>query len=88
MAGDVELWAATGKVRSFRACAPAVLWGCLVDVAVSDSAAWLVRYDGDGHRDLLRASRADGHVQTLSFEDLPDGSTTVLGRGYTQIVAP
>ena len=75
--GGAELWAATGKVGSFQACAPALLGGCLVDVAVSDSAAWLVRYDGDGHRDLLRASRVDGHVQTLSFEDLLPGATDV-----------
>ena len=76
--GDVELWAAAGKVQSFRACAPSVLWGCLVEVAVSNSAVWLVRYDdGDGHPDLLRASRLDGHVQPLSFEDLVPGGTDV-----------
>ena len=75
--GGVELWAAAGKVQSFRACAPSDLLGCLVEVAVSNSAVWIVRDDGGGHPDLLRASRLDGHVQPLSFEDLLPGATDV-----------
>ena len=72
--GDLELWAGAGKVLSVAACQSHTAWGCVEDAAVSDLAVWFIgRYAGIPTT-LMRASRRDGHLDTLSADDLVPGA--------------